>query len=388
MARNEDDTNPTAIEFGPGFTASPSAQAFSQTAFQQQGGDPGEGGPDPTTVRERDPRLERLYQQLENSGSRTSQLFAQQQASMAPARQRLLDATSRELPAPPQYQDVKPPPQKTAMSKDLSVYMSLMMVVAGIGAMKARTSAITGLTAMAGAMDGLKQGNDEAWKRNVELWKEANNTIIQSNKIKNDSYKAVLENQKLDLDVKVAQLQALAAQHQDQIAYESARRGDLVTLAKLVQSEEVAMAKLAQRAEAMEQRIALALAKAQGGSAAARNAPERGTEWFRQAFGLKPGEPFTPEQQRFMLELSMQGRNPIGTAQGQIPLQVPAPAGAAASQRGPQVGPGSKADPLPPPMTRPWFGTPELDKGQLKPNTWYKTPQGPMLWDGQQFFSG
>jgi hypothetical protein len=191
-------------------------------------------------------RMDKVMQELQASGERIKGLREQQEQAVAPLREQAIDAARQPLIQAPKVgaglQRMPQAPNRQQMQAEMSDNMNgLLMAFTGIallGSRHASVGATAGLSALAGAMTGLQQGQADVAKAKYEEFRAASDRVIESNKNAMTEYKAALENQRLDFDQKVEAMKLVSSKYQDQIAAELLNRKDLVTLENLFQKRD------------------------------------------------------------------------------------------------------------------------------------------------------
>lgn len=154
-----------------------------------------------------------------------------------PLLQREADIISKPLPETPKYQDVLSfQDVQKSIDEGHKAAQSWASGIAVVGALLggiAKKHTVTGVSALAGALEGLKDGDDAQTKRKMEEFKASNDAIRQHNDMLNQQYKDVLENRKIPLNEMKGLLNDIALQHGDLVAAQSAQRGDIAAFVNL-----------------------------------------------------------------------------------------------------------------------------------------------------------
>lgn len=84
------------------------------------------------------------------------------------------------------------------------------------------------LTAVAGVLNGWKQGNDQKYQESYQQWKDSTDQLVKDNQTRLQAYKDTLANKNLNLDQRLQLLQILSTQ--DPYTHALVKGGDLCKL--------------------------------------------------------------------------------------------------------------------------------------------------------------
>ena len=144
---------------------------------------------------------------------------AAERKELAPKYAELHNLVNQPRPARPQYGKAPPPPENPFIKGGGMEYMGIMSVFAGLAGALGRSNATTTMAAFGGAMKGYAEGNEDVFQQQAEEWKMANQKMLEDNQAKMDAYKEVLEDQKMGIEQKSAEIKLIAAQYGDEITY-------------------------------------------------------------------------------------------------------------------------------------------------------------------------
>ena len=223
----------------PGTPAMPNVSPGASTALANP-----PSAPDPV-VQERLKILETQRRQLEAAGQRQQQAYEEKRKALAPFYKQQLDASNRLTATSAAQtaqleQNLQPLPQYN--SPDLRQAMgSWMMLAAAFGAIGnafVRSSTTASLTAMGGMLRGANQGSLEAVNQNYQTW-EANAKQAEAyNRQALTKYKAIMDDAKLNWDVKAAQIKMIADQYQDDIMSSAAEQKNITQMMEIYDKQD------------------------------------------------------------------------------------------------------------------------------------------------------
>jgi hypothetical protein len=212
----------------PGTPALPNVSPGAGTALANP-----PGAPDPVT-QQRIKILETQRQQLEAAGQRQQEAYEEKKRTLAPYYKQQLDASNQLTATSAQAtQQLVESQQEIAPYRAPDLRQSMgewMMVAAAFGALGnafARGSTTNSLTAFSGMLEGANKGSLEAINQNYQTW-EANAKQAEAyNRQALTKYKAIMDNAKLNWDVKSAQIKMVADQYQDDIMSSAAEQKNI-----------------------------------------------------------------------------------------------------------------------------------------------------------------
>lgn len=122
------------------------------------------------------------------------------------------DEAFKKLPAPPSID-----PQR--YQQNALGFIGAMAVLGALSSRFTRNAGNASLNAFAGAVNGWKQGNLDAYKQKSDEWEQTTKQMLQNNKMVLDKYKAILANKSLNIEQQMAAAKLVAAEYQDSIAF-------------------------------------------------------------------------------------------------------------------------------------------------------------------------
>lgn len=162
-----------------------------------------------------------------------------------------------------QLRDMKPPeapdliePQKPPTTADipspLASFGSIASAFGMLASLMTRRPLITALNAATGAIVGAKQGNQEEFKRNYEVWKQNSEYANEVNAWQTKRYQMIMDQYRGNIDQMQGALAAEAHAHNDLVAAHTIESGDLRNFENLLYDR----ANLAQRNAELGVRLA------------------------------------------------------------------------------------------------------------------------------------
>lgn len=175
--------------------------------------------------------LSSLAQSLERSSEDTTRALAETR----PKKIELLSKLAEEKPpAPPEIAKPEAPPKAAGLPDPLQSFGSFASVLGIFGGLLSRRPLTASLKAATAAIQGIKQGNQEAFQRNFDEWKEQSDYAAKVSDWQYQRYRTVLEQNKGNHDQIMSQLQVLASLDQDATALHTIRSGDLGLFEKMM----------------------------------------------------------------------------------------------------------------------------------------------------------
>jgi hypothetical protein len=189
--------------------------------------------PDPV-AQERLKILETQRQQLEAAGQRQQEAYEEKKKVLAPYYKQQLAASNRLSATSAQAtqqlvesQQEIAPYRAPDLRQSMGEWMMLAASFGAIGNAFSRGSTTTALTAFSGMLEGANKGSLEAINQNYQTW-EANAKQAEAyNRQALTKYKAIMDNAKLNWDVKSAQIKMVADQYQDDIMSSAAEQKNI-----------------------------------------------------------------------------------------------------------------------------------------------------------------
>lgn len=128
-------------------------------------------------------------------------------------------------PAVPQLHGMPQAPD-TTMKNPLQVFQSGATILGLLGSMFTRKPLVTAMNAASAAIKGYAEGDKDAAERAHKSWKDSLEQAVQQNQTEMDQYNLLLQDSKLSIDDRAAQLQALAASNNDENMLAALRSGE------------------------------------------------------------------------------------------------------------------------------------------------------------------
>lgn len=133
-----------------------------------------------------------------------------------------LDATKP--PPPPQFKEA---PKLETSDPVGQGYASAIGVMGAIGSIFTRRPMIASMNTAAAVVNAMKQGDQDAFKHNMEKWKIDNENIKAISDYQQAIYKDIFDNKKLDLDTKLALAGSHASAFKDDAMIAHWKNGDI-----------------------------------------------------------------------------------------------------------------------------------------------------------------
>lgn len=181
-----------------------------------------------------------------------------QQAALAPKREALKTELGNVPPEPQPVPVPQAPPGIQIDAKEMSETISLVTALAAIGGALTRQPLTAALNSFSAGVHGFVQGKQQVFDDNLKTF----NANLKKAHDENDAvwkkYKAAQEKHGTDIAGLQAELQLIAAETQNPIDMELAKRGDLVSLMKMHESTNNNFNKVLEHAAQMQQRADIA----------------------------------------------------------------------------------------------------------------------------------
>lgn len=179
-------------------------------------------------------------------------------------------ATTRDLAAMPKFDDKPPPPPEMPAKPEMTqrspmeAFGSAASALGILGGFLSKRPIMAGLNAAAGAMKAIHAGDNEAYKQQVQLWKDQSEYALKVSEFQHQAYKEIVENKKLTVDQMVQQITQRAAQFGDRVKLHLAQSGDVGHLIQsvndqqqMIQNYKLAHERLAQEGDHWSQTFTL-----------------------------------------------------------------------------------------------------------------------------------
>jgi len=139
---------------------------------------------------------------------------------------------------PTQFQDFKPEPLDNSKMQALG---SILAAFAAIGGRHTRTSALSAGNALAGALQGYKEGNQLKFENDYKVYKTNFDKVIKQEEENNRYIKDMLNAKNMSLSAKLRRIELYATDHQLWEKKLAAEKGDLKELQTSVNKSEKAI---------------------------------------------------------------------------------------------------------------------------------------------------
>jgi hypothetical protein len=144
-----------------------------------------------------------------------------------------LHQIERQRPAIPNQQQLGPPPDARDYQKHSGAWLGAMAMIGALAAKSGRVTGTAALSAFSGAMKGWQEGNLEAYTNAAEKWKNENARTIENNRQLLEKYQMVLDNYRLNIDQQRGEIERLAVENHDNIAFRLMREQHMLAFAQL-----------------------------------------------------------------------------------------------------------------------------------------------------------
>lgn len=171
--------------------------------------------------------------EFSDSVSRETAARGAQQAALAPKREALKAKLDAGAPAAPELSAPPTPPTPGIDPAQMKETLSLVTALAAFGGALTRAPLTAALNNFSAGVHGLVQGNQQLYQQSVKEFEQN----LQKSKAENDSiwkkYEAAREKYGTDIQGLQGELTLIAAETQNPIDMELAKRGDIVSLMKI-----------------------------------------------------------------------------------------------------------------------------------------------------------
>jgi hypothetical protein len=151
-------------------------------------------------------------------------------------------------PPPPQLQGVPKAPE-AKLGEGAREWMMVASLLGALAGTRARGSTTAALNAFSGAIQGFHDGKLEQFKTQSQEWKQASDQVISDNQEKLQQYRALLEDNKMNLDQKMEEYKIVAGIYGDQISYNLADQRNYTLLGQNYQKDVQNTLRIAQATE-------------------------------------------------------------------------------------------------------------------------------------------
>jgi hypothetical protein len=188
----------------------------------------GTGAAAPAQDPRNDPRLVKLQEEGINLRQDAVENAKRMVSSMEQDRQN--------RPPPPQLQSVPKAPE-AKLGEGAREWMMVASLLGALAGTRARGSTTAALNAFSGAIQGFHDGKLEQFKTQSQEWKQASDQVISDNQEKLQQYRALLEDNKMNLDQKMEEYKIVASIYGDQISYNLADQRNYTLLGQAYQKD-------------------------------------------------------------------------------------------------------------------------------------------------------
>lgn len=141
---------------------------------------------------------------------------------------------SLDQPAPElKQEDVDKPPPVAPPTDPLKVYQQFIPVLASLGGAFVKKGAVSSLNAATAAMNAMKANDAAEAEKAHQQWMDNMEYTLKKNASELEKYRAVMENRRMSMDAKLAQIQGLAAANGDEVTMNSIRNGQISNMSSV-----------------------------------------------------------------------------------------------------------------------------------------------------------
>jgi hypothetical protein len=158
------------------------------------------------------------------------------------------------MPQQPTQQQLGPAPDAKDYQKGAMEFASAMAVLGAVASKFTRVTGTQALSAFAGALNGWKQGNMQAYEDAAKKWEQDTKATLENNRQIMDKYKLALENRKMNIDEQMSQIQLTAAQYHDKMMYDAAASKNYTLVAQIYEKNAEYTAKATDAAAKLQQK--------------------------------------------------------------------------------------------------------------------------------------
>jgi hypothetical protein len=249
MALDEDQTGDVASAMEPDDTSAALGGAGggmmdisqydpAQTVAGTAGASPAPAAP------QKDPRDDPRLIKLQEEGINLRQDAVENAKRMVSS----MEQDRQNRPPPPQLQSVPKAPE-AKLGEGAREWMMVASLLGALAGTRARGSTTAALNAFSGAIQGFHDGKLEQFKTQSQEWKQASDQVISDNQEKLQQYRALLEDNKMNLDQKMEEYKIVAGIYGDQISYNLADQRNYTLLGQNYQKDVQNTLRIAQATE-------------------------------------------------------------------------------------------------------------------------------------------
>ncbi len=129
----------------------------------------------------------------------------------------------------PALDPIEPMPANHIAPKEFSGFTGTVVALAALASLSSREPLTAALNALSAGVRGYAQGNLEAGKREMARWSAETQRAIALNKQQLEAYQGVLENNRLSIAKKMAEIKIKALEFRDHMTLQSIESRDLST---------------------------------------------------------------------------------------------------------------------------------------------------------------
>jgi len=191
--------------------------------------------------------------------AQTNSLLEQNRAAMEPKRAAAVQAgqdyaqTAANPPKPPQQ--AAPDPQHGMGLEAAGTYVMVATALGAIAGALTRRSTTNALAAFTGALEGVAQGNKQAFEENKARWEQENKRINQQLQQSRDAYLDILNSKKINFEMKMMELQQEATRQHDDVVAQAAARRDMITIGGLIDKRQEFLEKGSEAVEKLDKTL-------------------------------------------------------------------------------------------------------------------------------------
>ena len=198
-----------------------------------------------------DPQRKQILGQAIEAGQAATKARTEAKAAIAKSDERtgavLKEMADERAAAPtgPNLRDIPGPPRAKPPSDPMKVFGEVVPMMAIFGSAFTRNGALAAMKTATTAMTAVKTRDAEEAKAARDLWTDQVRQLQAQNQLEADRYKAVIDNRRLTMSERIAELQALAAQSRNPMMLAQLEQGNVDNALKLVDTYDAVNGRLA-----------------------------------------------------------------------------------------------------------------------------------------------
>jgi uncharacterized membrane protein len=204
--------------------------------------------------------------------AQTNAALAQNRARLAPMEQDVRQAGQRVQQAassvPPEPKQAAPEPQQGMGLQAAGDWVMMATAIGAIAGAMTRRSTTNALAAFTGALEGVQQGNKQAFEQNRVIWEQENKRINQQLQQQRDRYLDILNSTKTDFNTKMLLYEQKARRGHDEVGAQLAAQKNIIEIAKRDDALERTRLQGVQAYLKMDEALKVAEIRAGGGTGA------------------------------------------------------------------------------------------------------------------------